>query len=214
MLNGIQFPFYICQQFFVQINLFSMKSICILSLAGLLCLFACTKSKNADSAQAPAAPTPEELVKKGEYLVQITGCNDCHSPKRMGPNGPEIIPELMLSGYPATQPLPEFDKALAAKGIAQFTPDLSAACGPWGITCAANLTPDDTGIGTWTEEQFKTALTKGKYKGMENGRTLLPPMPWVNYTQMKDEDVKAIFAYLKSIKPVKNVVPAPVPPAG
>jgi len=191
-----------------------MKSIFILSLAGLLCLSACNKSKSADSAKTPAAPTPEDLVKKGEYLVQISGCNDCHSPKRMGPNGPEIIAELMLSGYPASQPVPPFDKSLAAKGISQFTPDLTAACGPWGVSFAANLTPDDTGIGTWTEEQFKTALTKGKFKGMENGRTLLPPMPWVNYAPMKDEDIKAVFAYLKSIKPVKNVVPAPVPPAG
>ena len=90
-----------------------------------------------------------------------------------------------------------------------MSPDMTAAAGPWGISFAANLTPDETGIGSWTFEQFKTAMTQGKYKGMENGRPLLPPMPWFNFTEMKDEDLRAIFAYLKSIKPVKNVVPPP-----
>jgi hypothetical protein len=81
----------------------------------------------------------------------------------------------------------------------------------WGSS-EAYLTPDETGIGNWTEEQFKKALTQGKYKGLDGGRMLLPPMPWVNYTKMADADVKAIFAYLKSIKPVNNLVPQPISP--
>lgn len=156
----------------------------------------------------------ETDIERGQYLVQIMGCNDCHSPKRMGPKGPEIIPELMLSGYPSDRPVVDFDSPMLKEGFGMFYPDLTGAAGPWGVSFAANLTPDETGIGSWTEEQFKIALTQGKSKGLENGRPLLPPMPWFNYTNMKDEDVHAIFEYLKSIDPVSNVVPAPVPPSG
>ena len=154
----------------------------------------------------------EDVVKKGEYLVGIMGCNDCHSPKRMGANGPEIIPGLMLSGYPSDRPIPKFTDPLIKQGFAMFSPDLAAAAGPWGVSFAANLTPDVTGLGTWTEEQFKKALTQGKYKGLDKSRMMLPPMPWVNYMHMKDEDIHAVFMYLKSITPVKNVIPAPIPP--
>lgn len=165
---------------------------------------------------APSAPTVTQAdqVKRGEYLVSISGCNDCHSPKKMGPNGPEIIAERKLSGYPSDLPVPTFDTKMTSQGFAMFTPDLTAAYGPWGTSFAANLTPDESGLGNWTLEQFKKALTQGKSKGMDNGRMLLPPMPWVNYVGMKDEDISAMFAYFKSIPPVKNVVPAPVPPAG
>ena len=84
--------------------------------------------------------------------------------------------------------------------------------GPWGTSFAANLTPDETGIGNWSFGQFKKALTEGKAKGLDGGRMLLPPMPWPNYVSMQEADLRAIFAYLKSIPPVKNIVPAPVPP--
>lgn len=135
---------------------------------------------------------PGELIDRGKYLVTITGCNDCHTPKRMGAKGPELIPELLLSGFQGKNAIPEFDKERMQKGFAQMSPDMTAAAGPWGISFAANLTPHDTGLGNWTFEQFKT------------------PMPWFNYTEMKDEDLRAIFAYLKSIKPVDNLVPSPV----
>ena len=158
------------------------------------------------------ATKSEDVVKHGEYLVTIMGCNDCHSPKRVGANGPEIIPELMLSGYPGDRPIIKFADLLIKDGFAMFYPDLTAAAGPWGVSFAGNLTPDETGIGNWTEEQFKKAITQGKYKGLDGGRMLLPPMPWFNYTSLTDEDVNAIFMYLKSIKPVRNIIPMPVPP--
>ena len=154
----------------------------------------------------------EEIIVKGKYLVGIMGCNDCHSPKKMGGNGPEIIPELLLSGYPSSRPIVTFDSKLIKEGCSMFYPDLTAAKGPWGITFAGNLTPDGTGIGNWTEAQFKKALTQGKFKGLDNGRLLLPPMPWFNYAEMNDEDVHAVFTYLKSIQPVENVVPSPIGP--
>ena len=154
----------------------------------------------------------DSLIKKGEYLVTILGCNDCHSPKRMGANGPEIIPELMLSGYPSDRPLGKVSKDALADGWALFNGDLTAGVGPWGASFAGNLTSDPTGIGEWSLDQFKIALTQGKYKGMADGRPLLPPMPWFNYINMKHEDVEAIYTYLMSTKPVKNIVPAPITP--
>jgi len=179
-----------------------------------IAVISCTNSnqKAGESETAVKTASTEDIVKRGEYLVTIMGCNDCHSPKKMGPNGPEIIPELMLSGYPADRPIVKFDNPKLKEGFGMFYPDLTAAAGPWGVSFAGNLTPDQSGIGSWTEEQFKTAMTKGKFKGIEGSRTLLPPMPWYNFTELKDEDAKAIFAYLKSIKPVRNVVPAPIPP--
>lgn len=154
----------------------------------------------------------EDIVQKGQHLIAIMGCSDCHSPKKMGANGPEIIPELMLSGYPADRPIIKFNDPLIKEGFAMFYPDLTAGAGPWGVSFAGNLTPDETGIKNWTEAQFKKAITAGKYKGLENERMLLPPMPWFNYVSLTDEDVHAMFMYLKSIKPVNNVVPAPISP--
>lgn len=161
---------------------------------------------------AIVAAKPEDTINHGEYLVKIMGCNDCHSPKKMGPNGPEVIAELMLSGYPSDRPIVKFTDPLIKEGFGMFYPDLTAAAGPWGVSFAGNLTPDESGLGNWTAEQFKKALTQGKSKGMDNGRMLLPPMPWYNYTELPDEEVNAIFAYLKSIKPVKNIVPTPITP--
>lgn len=177
-----------------------------------LCFSSCSPGQKSADDSSAAPLTGEELVKRGEYLVTTMGCNDCHSPKRMGPNGPEVIPELLLSGFQANNPPMVTDTSLTNKGFSIFYPDLSASAGPWGISYAANITPDVTGIGTWTEEQFTKALREGKFKGLDGSRMLLPPMPWFNMTELKDEDVKAIFAYLKSIPPVRNVVPAPVPP--
>jgi mono/diheme cytochrome c family protein len=187
-------------------------SLLLTLITGTLLHYSCTETTPSSTKQTLVSKTDTDLVKRGEYLVKIAGCNDCHSPKRMGAQGPEIIPELMLSGYPSSQPVPAFDSKMFASGFSQFSPDLTVAAGPWGISFAANLTPDETGLGAWTEAQFKTALTKGKYKGLESGRMLLPPMPWINYTTMADEDIKAMFAYLQQIKPVKNLVPAFVSP--
>jgi hypothetical protein len=150
-----------------------------------------------------------EKVKRGEYLVSIIGCDDCHSPKRMGPMGPEIIPELRLSGYPSKRPIMKADANVVNQGWAMFVPDLTSSVGPWGMSFSANITSDETGIGNWTEENFLRAIREGKYKGLESSRPLLPPMPWFIYKNMKDDDLKSIFAYLKTIKPVENVVPAP-----
>ncbi|MDF0694116.1 c-type cytochrome [Aquirufa ecclesiirivi] len=175
-------------------------------------LSSCNSQENKTEKPAVSVNSEKEIIQRGEYLVTTMGCNDCHSPKKMGPKGPEIIPELLLSGYPSDRPIVKFDSPLIKQGFAQLYPDLTAAAGPWGVSFAANLTPDETGIGNWSEDQFKMALTKGKYKGLEHERMLLPPMPWFNFVNLKDEDAHAMFQYLKSLKPVKNVVPMLITP--
>ncbi|MEI9920645.1 MAG: diheme cytochrome c-553 [Bacteroidota bacterium] len=147
----------------------------------------------------------DELIKKGSYLVKIGGCHDCHSPKVMTEFGPVPDTSRLLSGHPHEQPFP--DGPSLPPGTALFAPGQTAAKGPWGISYAANLTPDDTGIGNWTFEQFETAIRKGKYKGLEKSRPLMPPMPWQMYQNFSDEDLRAVFTYLKSLKPVDNLVP-------
>jgi mono/diheme cytochrome c family protein len=193
-----------------------MKTRQILLIVAVSSVFAVSSCMNGHQQSAKenvkASLTPEELISRGKYLVTVMGCHDCHSPKKMGPNGPEIIPELLLSGYPASRPVVQFDSKMIKEGFAMFYPDLTAAAGPWGVSFAGNLTPDQTGIGNWTEEQFKKALTQGKYKGLDGTRALLPPMPWFNMTVLTDEDIKAVFNYLKSIPPVSNVVPQPLTP--
>ena len=170
-----------------------------------------TEGLNASQTPPDARPTEAELVARGHYLVTIMGCNDCHSPKVMTPHGPDTDSAHMLSGHPAKLPLAAIDKK-AAKDWMLFHPDLTAFVGPWGVSFAANLTSDASGIGNWTEEQFFRAIRQGKSKGLEGGRPLLPPMPWQQYRNATDDDLSAIFHYLKSTKPVENVVPAPIPP--
>lgn len=156
----------------------------------------------------------------GEHLVTTLGCNDCHSPKTMGPEGFGFDQSRLLSGHPADEVLPEHDPALVGMGPGKWilaNNNFTAYVGPWGTSYAANLTPDPTGLGSWTEEQFLTAMKQGWYKGMEGTRKLLPPMPWQGYSQLSDDELKAIFAYLQSVPPVENAIPAAVmagPPPG
>lgn len=155
------------------------------------------------------AMTKEEMVKRGAYLVNTIGCDDCHSPKRRGANGPELIPELRLSGYPSDRPITKADASVVKKGWMLLSDDLTTAVGPWGQSFAANLTSDASGTGKWKEAQFIKAIREGKYKGLDNTRPLLSPMPWFVYKNLTDDDLKSIFAFLQTTKPVKNVVPAP-----
>ncbi len=193
-----------------------MKNKITIHLASIFCsivlLTQCTENKPAATVMAGNAENEAAIVKRGEYLVGILGCQDCHSPKRMGAQGPEVIPELHLSGYPAEQPVGRIVPEALQNGWLLFGADATSAVGPWGVSFAANITSDESGIGSWSFEQFKKALTQGKSKGLDNGRMLLPPMPWPNYVNMKPEDMEAVFKYLKSTKPVRNVVPAPIPP--
>lgn len=115
--------------------------------------------------------------------------------------------ERRLSGFPATRVVPQYDSNVVKKGLVMFNEDLTSAAGPWGVSFAANITSDDTGLGNWSEAHFFKAIREGKFKGLDGSRSLLPPMPWQNLKQLTDEDIRAIFAFLKSTKPVKNIVP-------
>ncbi len=189
-----------------------MKKISIVSCLTLIAfvIFSC-QQKARQTSEIATEVSKDSLIRRGEYLVTVIGCGDCHSPKRMGPQGPEPDPNLLLSGHPADMPLARIDSAAAGSWLL-FNASLTASVGPWGVSYAANLTSDDTGIGTWTEEQFFMSIREGKQKGLSNGRMLLPPMPWPNFAKLNDDDLKAIFYYLKSTKAVKNLVPAPVAP--
>jgi mono/diheme cytochrome c family protein len=153
-----------------------------------------------------------EMIERGAYLVHFGGCNDCHTPKVFGPNGPVEDTTKVLSGHPEDFKLSEIDPDGIQPGKWYLAnAHLTAWVGPWGVSFAKNLTPDDpTGIGTWTEEIFIKAMRSGKQMG--HGRDLLPPMPWFNVAALTDEDIKSVFAYLKSLKPIHNQVPEPVPP--
>ena len=159
---------------------------------------------------APAfAQDVEGRLARGEYLVRTSGCHDCHTPFTMGPAGPEPDMRRALSGHPqeivitAPAELPE-------PWVATANATNTAHSGPWGVSFTANLTPDpETGIlEEMTEEQFVEALRVGRHLG--HGRPLLPPMPWPVYGQMTDEDLGAIYAYLRQIPPIRNAVPDPI----
>lgn len=129
---------------------------------------------------------------------------------KMGAKGPEPDFARRLSGHPqtvkVTKPAPIDAKSWIWAGNATNT----AFAGPWGVSYAPNLTSDATGIGSWTEANFLAALKEGKHLGV--GRPIAPPMPWPAYRHATDDDLKAVFAYLKTVPPVKNQAPEYEPP--
>ena len=170
-------------------------------------------AETTQSAQQSASQSAD-LVARGQYLVTVGGCNDCHTPWIMTDNGPGPDMSRMLSGHPQGMKLPPPPRH-EGPWLWSATATNTAFAGPWGISYTANLTPDElTGIGIWTEEMFIKTLRTGKHWG--EARPINPPMPWFNYGKMTDQDLKAIYAYLRSIPPVKNLVPdyiAPEDPA-
>jgi hypothetical protein len=166
-------------------------------------------------ADGPATPTAApaanaEAIARGGYLVRFGSCHDCHTPFTMGPKGPAPDMTRALSGHPADMavpPPPELSGPWVWAGLSTNT----AFAGPWGISFTANLTPDkDTGLGNWTEEMFIMALRTGRHEG--KGRPILPPMPYQFVGSLNDNDLKAVFAYLRSIPAIRNKVPSPIDP--
>lgn len=151
------------------------------------------------------------LVERGRYLVEAMACSDCHTPWHMGPQGPEPDASRGLSGHPEGMKLPAAPDLGAGPWLMSVAATNTAWSGPWGVSFTANLTPDDeTGIGKWTEDNFIAALRTGKHLGV--GRPILPPMPWPAFAKLTDEDLRAMFAYLKSEPAIKNRVPEPLAP--
>jgi mono/diheme cytochrome c family protein len=123
-------------------------------------------------------------VARGKYLVTSIGCADCHS--MYTPDG-KIISQYKFAG------------------------GLTFDIYPFGKYTTRNLTSDkETGLGAWTDQEIKRALTQGISR---DGRKFLPfPMPWPALAQMKDEDLNAIIAFLRTIPPIHHKVPDPVHP--
>jgi Cytochrome c len=167
---------------------------------------------NAPATQAAPRPaaTGSGNPERGSYLVRIMGCNHCHTPLKLGPNGPEPDMSRALTGHPADLVMPEppaLDGTWGWLGAGTNT----AFAGPWGVSFAANLTPDvETGLGRWTVETFIATMRTGRHEG--KGRPVLPPMPAENLAALSESDIRDLFAYLQSLAPVHNRVPGPLDP--
>jgi mono/diheme cytochrome c family protein len=153
----------------------------------------------------------DEPLSRGKYLVTVAGCNDCHTPWKVGETGPELDMSRMLSGHPADFDITSPAKMPEGPWIVAVAPTNTAWSGPWGVSYTANLTPDkETGLGKWTEKIFIQTIRTGRHLG--RGRAILPPMPIPMYKHFTDDDLKAIFMYLQSIPAIHNRVPEPLPP--
>ena len=159
------------------------------------------------AAQAPARDA--DKVARGKYIVSTSGCHDCHTPWVMGPKGPEPDMTRALSGHPQDMVMPPAPQP-AMPWVMTAAATNTAWAGPWGVSFTANLTPDETGLGKWTERNFVEAIRSGKHMG--RGRPILPPMPYAVYRNLTDDDLKSVYAYLRSLPPIKNKVPEPLAP--
>ena len=179
-----------------------------LALAALAA--AALPSQASGTPRAPAKADPAQVA-RGEYLVNTSGCHDCHTPWKMGPKGPEADMSRKLSGHPQDLAVPPAPKA-QGPWIASIFATNTAWAGPWGVSFTANLTPDkETGLGKWTLRNFTETIRTGRHMG--RGRPVLPPMPIPVYRNFNDADLAAIYAYLQSIPPIANRVPEPLPAA-
>jgi mono/diheme cytochrome c family protein len=175
--------------------------------------FALVSERSAAELSSTVEGDSAELVARGEYLATVGSCNDCHTPWVMDEEGPAPDLSRMLSGHPESLVMPEPPSMGDTPWLWAGAGSNTAFAGPWGVSYAINLTPDaNTGIGIWTEEIFVQTLRTGRHWGV--ARPILPPMPWPNYARMTDEDLRAVYAYLRSIPPVHNRVPDSQPATG
>ena len=157
------------------------------------------------------APSDPARVARGKYLVSIMGCHDCHTPLKLGPRGPEPDMDRALTGHPEQLTMPPAPSLPPGPWAMVGAATSTAFAGPWGVSFTANLTPDpETGLGSWTEEMFVATMKTGRHQG--KGRPVLPPMPVQVIRNLTASDFTDLFAYLQSLKPVHNRVPAPIDP--
>lgn len=167
--------------------------------------------KPVERGKGPNRRYPADLVRKGKTLVMAGDCNNCHTPwvfnSVMGAPAPDW--SRMLSGHPEGAPDPQ--GKLGPEDVVLLGPTLTSFRLGFGVTYSRNLTPDaDTGTGKWTEEQFLAVFRKARHP---DGRAILPPMPWEMIRNLPDADLRAVFAYLQSVPPIRNTVPeSKVPP--
>jgi len=145
----------------------------------------------------PQAPAAAESAARGAQLVELGGCDNCHTPKL--PDG-SLDMSRRLSGYQeGVSPLPP----AVAPGQVSANPDFTSFRGDWGVSKARNLTPDATGIGGWSETQFIQTLKTGVDP---SGMKLMPPMPIMELENAPEADLAAIYNYLRTLKPVANKI--------
>ncbi len=190
-------------------------------MAGMLA--GCARPSDAPPVAQPAAvePTQEatgpggytaKQMARGAELVGFGACNDCHTPWAFREDLGMPVPDMsrMLSGHPEGAPGPSGQ--VGPTDIVLIGPTFTSFRMPFGTVYSVNLTPDmDTGTGSWTEQMFVDIFKKGRHLGGD-GRGILPPMPWVYYRTLPEKDLVAIFAYLRSIPPIRNSVPSPEVP--
>jgi len=185
----------------------------VLALAYVLLAIAISACNPPSAPGPPAAPLPSP-VERGKVLVTIGGCHDCHTPKKLGAKGPEPDMERALAGHPESVTIAApYAPATGSPWTIATNDHLTAWSGPWGISFAANLTPDmNTGLrsGVWTEDLFIKAIRTGKHIG--TSRDILPPMPWASMAQLSDDDLRAVWAYLGTVRAITNHVPDPIAP--
>lgn len=161
---------------------------------------------------APPNPYSAAQIERGRYLVEFGGCHDCHTPWVFSPELGMPAPDMAraLSGHPKGAPQPA--GTLGAGDIVLINSTFTAFRQPFGTVYSMNLTPDiDTGTGSWTEKMFVDAIRTGRHLG-GSGRPVLPPMPFPNVSRLNDGDLVSVFAYLRSLPPVRNQVPSPEVP--
>jgi mono/diheme cytochrome c family protein len=179
-------------------------------LAGLCARFATAESRSGSRAESRTESPEQTRAARGEYLVKSIGCNDCHTPLKPGPNGPEPDMTRMLSGHPEQLVMPPAPRLAPGPWMVSVSVTNTAWAGPWGVSFTANLTPDkETGLGAWNERTFIDAIRSGRHMG--RGRPILPPMPAQAFANLTDEDLASIFAYLRTLAPLRNRVPDPIP---
>ena len=162
------------------------------------------------AAGGSATPGKADQIRRGKYLVDIMGCHDCHTPMKLGPNGPEWDMTRALSGHPEQLAMPAAP-VQQLPWLASMAMTMTAWSGPWGTSFTRNLTPDkETGLGDWTVEEFIATMKTGRERG--KGRPVLPPMPVEVVSKLTDTDIRALFAYLQTVKPIKNRIPQPIDP--
>lgn len=195
----------------------SLKLAAFIVLSLAFAAAGCNKSKPGEAGAPPQVYTAASFtagqVTRGVELVNEWKCNFCHTPELKGPDGkPMPNPERLLSGYPQDEKVPDIaDMVINSDAYMEFLDNLENTV--WAsndtLVFAANLTPDaETGIGTWSPEQFTATMRQGRHMGL--GRRLLYPMPWQELAELPDADLISIYAYLRTIEPVKNKVPPPV----
>lgn len=166
--------------------------------------------KRAAKQESPAYSAAQ--IERGAELVGEWKCNYCHTPEVRGNGRPVPDPERLLSGHPSDQGVPDMhDMIMGSAEYMEFLDNLEASV--WAsddkLVFAANITPDnETGIGTWSEEAFIQTMRSGTHMGI--GRRILYPMPWQELSELDDADLIAIYAYLRTVKPVHNSVPPPI----